>query len=69
MNGWTEERKQRQRELIQNWKPWLKSTGARTAKGKAKVAKNAIKSGNSLAVRELIKELNGLFKGQKKTLK
>jgi hypothetical protein len=45
------------------------STGARTLKGKAKVAKNAIKSGNSLAIRALIKELNTLLKEHKKTLK
>lgn len=42
-NGWTEERKQKQRELIQNWKPWEKSTGAKTAQGKAKSKMNAYK--------------------------
>jgi hypothetical protein len=51
--------------LIQRWKPWEKSTGARTAEGKAKVSKNAVKTGNSLEVRELIKHLNGLLREQR----
>ena len=38
---WTEARKQRQREVINQHKPWLKSTGPRSAAGKAKVARNA----------------------------
>ena len=65
MRNWTPEQRQRQRELIQRWKPWEKSTGARTAEGKAKVSKNAIKTGKSLEVRELIKYLNGLLREQK----
>ena len=62
---WTADRRQKQRELIQRWKPWEKSTGARTAEGKAKVSKNAVKTGNSLEVRELIKHLNGLLREQR----
>ena len=54
-NGWTQERRQRQRELIQNWKPWLKSTGARTPKGKARSSRNAYKTGVSEA-KELIRQ-------------
>ena len=69
MRNWTMEERIKQSEAIRRWKPWLKSTGARTAKGKANVAKNATKGGSSLAVRELIKELNTLLKEQKKTLK
>ena len=68
MNGWTEERKQRQRELIQSWKPWLKSTGAKTPEGKARSSKNATKTGKSLEVRELIKYLNRLMREQKKLI-
>ena len=44
-NGWTLERRQRQAAMIRNWKPWERSTGARTLAGKAKSAKNAIKHG------------------------
>ena len=62
---WTADRRQKQRELIQRWKPWEKSTGARTAEGKAKVSKNAVKTGKSLEVRELIKYLSGLLREQK----
>jgi hypothetical protein len=40
-NGWTEERRQRQAEIIQRWQPWAKSTGPRTAEGKAVASKNA----------------------------
>ena len=66
MRNWTEEERQRQRELIQQWKPWLKSTGAKTPEGKAKSSKNAIKTGKSLEVRELIKFLNSLMRKQRK---
>ena len=66
MRNWTPEQRQRQRELIQRWKPWEKSTGARTAEGKAKVSKNAVKTGKSLEVRKLIQYLNGLLREQKK---
>jgi hypothetical protein len=68
MRNWTLEERQRQRELIQRWKPWEKSTGAKTPEGKAKSSKNAIKDGKSLEVRELIKYLNGLLREQKKLI-
>src|SRR6266516_3609864 len=42
-NGWTPDRRARQRELIQRWKPWERSTGPKTAEGKARVARNAYK--------------------------
>src|SRR3954451_21000362 len=35
-NGWTPERRARQAEAIQQWKPWEKSTGPRTTRGKAR---------------------------------
>lgn len=68
MRNWTPEQRQRQRELIQRWKPWKQSTGARTAEGKAKSSRNATKDGKSLEVRELIKYLNGLMREQKKLI-
>ena len=40
---WTDERRQAQRERIIQVKPWLKSTGAITAEGKAIVSQNAYK--------------------------
>ena len=68
MRIWTEEQRQRQRELIQRWKPWTKSTGAKTPDGKKKSAQNAFKTGNSLETREMLKQLNKLLKAQKKLL-
>jgi len=43
MRNWTIEQRQRQRELIQRWKPWTKSTGAKTPDGKKKSAQNKFK--------------------------
>lgn len=40
-NGWTPERRARQAALIRTWKPWARSTGPRTAEGKAQAATNA----------------------------
>jgi len=44
-NGWTAERRKRQSESIKRWQPWRKSTGPKTAKGKAIVARNAYRHG------------------------
>ena len=41
-NGWTPERRARQAALIRTWKPWERSTGPRTAHGKAKSSGNVI---------------------------
>ena len=51
MNGWTPERKMRQAQLIQSWRPWEKSTGAKTVKGKRIVSRNAWKGGARPAMR------------------
>jgi len=48
---WTEEQKARQSALIHNWKPWTRSTGAKTPKGKAVSAKNAYRGNWRLHVR------------------
>ena len=63
-NGWTEERRQRQRELIQKWTPWEKSTGPRTPAGKAEVARNAEKGG----IRPMIRQLARILKEQEQAL-
>jgi hypothetical protein len=39
---WTAEQQQRQAELIHTWKPWERSTGARTTAGKAVSSKNVL---------------------------
>ena len=65
MRNWLTEERQRQRELIQRWKPWTKSTGAKTPEGKTRSAQNAFKTGKSIEIREMIKQLNKLLKDQK----
>jgi hypothetical protein len=44
-NGWTEERRARQAAAIRRWRPWERSTGPRTAAGKARAARNADRGG------------------------
>lgn len=44
-NGWTAERKAKQRKQIYRWRPWEKSTGPKTQAGKTAVGKNAWKHG------------------------
>jgi hypothetical protein len=58
MRQWTAEERQRQAQLIHKWKPWERSTGARTPEGKAKVSQNAYKG----SVRGLLKSVAKLLK-------
>ena len=52
-NGWTPERRERQAKLIQQWRPWEKSTGPKTKAGKAVASQNAFKGGTWKLLREL----------------
>jgi len=62
VNGWTVERRQRQAEQIQRWKPWKLSTGARTEEGKEVSKMNAVKHGCYLAQARLeIKQLRRIL--------
>jgi hypothetical protein len=45
MRIWTDEQKQKQREAIKRWQPWVKSTGPRTDSGKRTSSQNAYKHG------------------------
>ena len=56
-NGWTPERRKRQAQLIRTWCPWERSTGPRTAEGKAIVAQNAWKGGTWRTLRDLARAL------------
>jgi hypothetical protein len=49
MRQWTQEERLRQAELIRSWKPWKKSTGAKTSAGKAISKMNAYKHGGRAA--------------------
>jgi hypothetical protein len=62
---WTPEQRLKQSEAIRRWKPWKCSTGAKTPQGKAISSKNATKTGDSVYVRELIKQMNQILKEQK----
>jgi hypothetical protein len=53
MSAWTPERRQRQREAIQRWKPWKQSTGPRSLEGKARAARNAWTGGHTVKLRQL----------------
>ena len=44
-NGWSRERKAKQRKAIYAWRPWEKSTGPKSPAGKDVVARNAWKHG------------------------
>ena len=57
-NGWTPERRQRQAELIRQWKPWAKSTGPRSLEGKERVSRNAWTGGHRAQLREMSKLVN-----------
>jgi hypothetical protein len=59
-NGWTPERRARQAQLIQRWKPWERSTGPRTPEGKARVSRNGYKGGTRAILRELARVLRAL---------
>jgi len=48
-SGWTPERRARQAARIKIWAPWAKSTGPKTAAGKARAAQNAYKHGGRAA--------------------
>lgn len=65
MRHWTTEEREKQSQLIQNWKPWQRSTGARTQAGKVISSKNAYKGGS----RSLMKVIASVLKDYKQMLK
>ena len=58
---WTLEQRKQKSELIRQWQPWNRSTGAKTNEGKAISSRNAFKGGYYLE----LKELRKLLKKQK----
>lgn len=69
MSGWTEEKRQAERDRINQTKPWLKSTGAKTPEGKAICSQNAFKGGLHARIKALSIEVKALLKDQKEALK
>ncbi len=66
MNTWTQERRLRQSQLIRKWKPWEKSTGAKTAEGKAISRMNSYKHGAYSSENRALSKL--LFQYEKRLL-
>ena len=57
VNDWTEKRRARQSNLIHQWRPWEKSTGPKTPKGKCRISLNAFKGGTRPILRKLAQVL------------
>lgn len=66
--NWTPEQRARQAEQIRQWQPWNKSTGARTAEGKAVSSRNAFKGGLRLHIRAMVKSMNVVLREQREGL-
>lgn len=66
---WTLEQRQLQAEAIRRWQPWRRSTGPRTAQGKAKVSGNAYNGNQWANLRQAIKALNQALREQKDRLR
>ena len=63
-NGWTMQRRRKLSRDVHRWKPWLRSTGPRTAAGKAVSSRNAFKGG----VRPLMRKLARALREQRLSL-
>jgi hypothetical protein len=63
---WTSEQRARQSELIRQWKPWEKSTGAKTPEGKAIAARNAFRGGWRNELREFREAIAALEQFRRK---
>ena len=68
MNGWTAERRARQAEAIQRWRPWEHSTGPRTTAGKARSAQNADRGGHWRRERALFTRLRQALREHREAL-
>lgn len=54
---WTSKQRALLAQQIQQWKPWTRSTGPKSAKGKAIVARNGFKGGTRPAMRMTVQAL------------
>lgn len=66
---WTPEQRQRQREAIQQWKPWQQSTGPQSPEGKAAASRNAWAGGELVTLRQAIMDLNQALRAQREWLR
>ena len=63
--GWTPERRKKHSEAIRGWQPWSRSTGPKSAEGRARVSRNAWTGGHRVTLRQLTKELNQALRAQR----
>ena len=63
--NWTPEQRQRQAAAIRLWRPWERSTGPITAKGKAASAQNAFAGGVTVSIRQMVKAFNQVMREQR----
>lgn len=66
--NWTKEQRMHQAEAIRKWKPWEKSTGPRSLKGKAQVSQNAFAGSQAIQLRKTFNALKKVLKDQRKWL-
>lgn len=66
--GWTPERRAQQAARIREQKPWLQSTGPKSAAGKATVSRNAFKGGYWRELRDMARRLNKDLQEQQRLL-
>jgi hypothetical protein len=60
--------RQQQREAIQRWKPWNRSTAPQSREGKASASRNAFTDGKLVKLREMIKVINQALRQQRDNL-
>ena len=66
-SGWTPERRAAAAKRIRELKPWLQSTGPRTAQGKSRSSRNAFKNSPITRMRVLRRQVNQLLRELRET--
>lgn len=65
MSKWTPERRAAQSAAIREWKPWEKSTGPRTERGKVISSQNAMRTGeHSARYKPVLDRLKAYLRGR-----
>jgi len=64
-SGWTVERRARQSAAIRRWRPWEHSTGPKTAGGKARCSRNAVRGNKRQALHQLSNSLRELMRASR----
>ena len=62
MPRWTPEARQKQSELIQQVKPWKRSTGPKTRQGKRRSSQNALRTGEHTELVRTLRQINAIYR-------